>query len=228
MRLRVLYHGNCFDGCSSAGVFTRFYRERIAKGPLDVALPAARAQGGRAAVRRRLLRRRRERLRRLPLLAGPAPHLVVRPPRLGVPAARRRGPLPRRRHRPQVLRSQGQELHQVPGRHRRRQVRLRHGAARRADSLGRDHRRRALPGRQDGGRAEGAGAAPHDLHREQSGSRAGGDVHRRSHQPAAGRDRRRPVRDGPARGPPRPAPAQHRGRSRRRQAGKGRGLLRPG
>jgi hypothetical protein len=37
MRLRVLYHGNCFDGCSSAGVFTRFYRERIAKGPIDVA-----------------------------------------------------------------------------------------------------------------------------------------------------------------------------------------------
>jgi hypothetical protein len=37
VRLRVLYHGNCFDGCSSAGVFTRFYRERIAKGPVDVA-----------------------------------------------------------------------------------------------------------------------------------------------------------------------------------------------
>src|SRR5499427_3867826 len=36
MRLRVLYHGNCFDGCSSAGVFTRFYRERIAKGEIDV------------------------------------------------------------------------------------------------------------------------------------------------------------------------------------------------
>jgi hypothetical protein len=36
VRLRVLYHGNCFDGCSSAGVFTRFYRERIAKGPLDI------------------------------------------------------------------------------------------------------------------------------------------------------------------------------------------------
>lgn len=36
MRLRVLYHGNCFDGCSSAGVFTRFYRERIAKAPVDV------------------------------------------------------------------------------------------------------------------------------------------------------------------------------------------------
>jgi hypothetical protein len=36
MRLRVLYHGSCFDGCSSAGVFTRFYRERIAKGPVEV------------------------------------------------------------------------------------------------------------------------------------------------------------------------------------------------
>src|ERR1700690_4308601 len=36
MRLRVLYHGNCFDGCSAAGVFTRFYRERIAKGSVEV------------------------------------------------------------------------------------------------------------------------------------------------------------------------------------------------
>jgi hypothetical protein len=37
MRLRVLYHGNCFDGCSSAGLFARFYRERIAKGEIEVA-----------------------------------------------------------------------------------------------------------------------------------------------------------------------------------------------
>lgn len=29
MRLRILYHGNCFDGATSAGLFTRFYRERI-------------------------------------------------------------------------------------------------------------------------------------------------------------------------------------------------------
>jgi len=29
VRLRVLYHGNCFDGCSSAGIFARFYREKI-------------------------------------------------------------------------------------------------------------------------------------------------------------------------------------------------------
>jgi hypothetical protein len=37
MRLRVLYHGNCLDGCSSAGLFQRFFRERIAEGPVDVA-----------------------------------------------------------------------------------------------------------------------------------------------------------------------------------------------
>ena len=37
MRLRVLYHGNCFDGCSSAGIFARFYREKIAaKGTAEV------------------------------------------------------------------------------------------------------------------------------------------------------------------------------------------------
>jgi hypothetical protein len=37
VRLHVLYHGNCFDGCSSAGIFARFYREKIAKGPAEVA-----------------------------------------------------------------------------------------------------------------------------------------------------------------------------------------------
>ena len=39
MRLRVLYHGNCFDGCSSAGLFTRFYREHLvgSGSSLDVA-----------------------------------------------------------------------------------------------------------------------------------------------------------------------------------------------
>jgi hypothetical protein len=36
VRLRILYHGNCFDGCSSAGVFTRFYRECVAKGAVDI------------------------------------------------------------------------------------------------------------------------------------------------------------------------------------------------
>jgi len=30
MRLKVLYHANCFDGCASAAVFSRFYAEREA------------------------------------------------------------------------------------------------------------------------------------------------------------------------------------------------------
>lgn len=29
VRLRVLYHGNCFDGATSAGLFSRFFRERV-------------------------------------------------------------------------------------------------------------------------------------------------------------------------------------------------------
>lgn len=36
MRLRVLYHGNCFDGCSSAAIFSRFYREKVARGEVEV------------------------------------------------------------------------------------------------------------------------------------------------------------------------------------------------
>jgi hypothetical protein len=36
VRLRVLYHGNCFDGCSSAAIFARFYREKIARDPVEV------------------------------------------------------------------------------------------------------------------------------------------------------------------------------------------------
>src|SRR5438045_3587923 len=31
MRLKVLFHDNCFDGAASAAVFTRFYRERVNK-----------------------------------------------------------------------------------------------------------------------------------------------------------------------------------------------------
>jgi oligoribonuclease NrnB/cAMP/cGMP phosphodiesterase (DHH superfamily) len=29
MKLRILYHGNCFDGASSAAIFTRFYKSKI-------------------------------------------------------------------------------------------------------------------------------------------------------------------------------------------------------
>jgi len=32
MKLRILYHGHCFDGVASATVFTRFYQSRINKG----------------------------------------------------------------------------------------------------------------------------------------------------------------------------------------------------
>jgi hypothetical protein len=32
MRLRLLYHGHCFDGVASAAVFTRFYRTQVAPG----------------------------------------------------------------------------------------------------------------------------------------------------------------------------------------------------
>ncbi|MDQ3179377.1 MAG: phosphoesterase [Acidobacteriota bacterium] len=31
MKLRILYHGNCFDGVSSAAIFTKFYRTKIHK-----------------------------------------------------------------------------------------------------------------------------------------------------------------------------------------------------
>jgi hypothetical protein len=37
MKLRVLYHGNCFDGSASAGLFARYFRERLAPGNADVA-----------------------------------------------------------------------------------------------------------------------------------------------------------------------------------------------
>lgn len=30
MKLRILYHGNCFDGVSSAAIFTKFYRSHVA------------------------------------------------------------------------------------------------------------------------------------------------------------------------------------------------------
>ena len=117
-------------------------------------LPAAGAQGRRASVLGGLLRRRRERLRRLSLLAGPAPDLVVRSPRVGVPAPGRRGSfradatgasstIPSAKSCTKFLAgvvaakfgfdaAPLAELHRVGG----------------------DHRRRAVHRRQDGGRAE--------------------------------------------------------------------------
>ena len=45
MKLRVLYHGNCFDGSASAGLFARFFRERLASGLAEVAYTAMQHKG---------------------------------------------------------------------------------------------------------------------------------------------------------------------------------------
>jgi hypothetical protein len=45
MKLRVLYHGNCFDGAASAGLFTRFFREQLAKGEAEVAFTPMQHKG---------------------------------------------------------------------------------------------------------------------------------------------------------------------------------------
>src|SRR4051812_26602931 len=29
MKLRILYHGNCFDGAASAAIFSKFYKQQI-------------------------------------------------------------------------------------------------------------------------------------------------------------------------------------------------------
>jgi hypothetical protein len=50
MRLKVLYHGNCFDGASSAALFTRFYRERVAEGPIDVSYASLEHKGTEPAI----------------------------------------------------------------------------------------------------------------------------------------------------------------------------------
>jgi hypothetical protein len=55
MRLRILYHGNCFDGCSSAGLFARFYRERIAKGDLEISYHPLEHKGAGPAIAPNLL-----------------------------------------------------------------------------------------------------------------------------------------------------------------------------
>jgi len=45
MKLRVLYHGNCFDGSASAGLFARFFREHLASGAAEVAYTAMQHKG---------------------------------------------------------------------------------------------------------------------------------------------------------------------------------------
>ncbi len=182
-------------------------------GPPGRGLRPPGTQGRGASHPRTLVRRRRQRLCRFSLLPGSPPALVVRPPRLRLPAAGRRGPLPRRHQRPQVLRPHRPQLRPLPGPHAGREVRLRHRPGGRADRVGRDHRRRPVPHRPDAGRAEGAGAAPDDLDREQPVRRAGRALHRGSGVEAPGGDRRQPLHRRTAGPDPGATPEEHRGRA---------------
>ena len=47
MKLRILYHGNCFDGVSSAAVFTKFYTTKVRPGA-EVAYTPTMLQAGNA------------------------------------------------------------------------------------------------------------------------------------------------------------------------------------
>ena len=55
MRLRVLYHGNCFDGSASAGLFARYFRERLAPGNSLVAYTPMQHKGDAQPIAANLL-----------------------------------------------------------------------------------------------------------------------------------------------------------------------------
>jgi hypothetical protein len=55
MKLRVLYHGNCFDGSASAGLFARYFRERLAKGVAEVAYTPMQHKGDAQPIAENLL-----------------------------------------------------------------------------------------------------------------------------------------------------------------------------
>jgi hypothetical protein len=55
MKLRVLYHGNCFDGSASAGLFARFFREHLAKGEAEVAFTPMQHKGDAQPIAGKLL-----------------------------------------------------------------------------------------------------------------------------------------------------------------------------
>ena len=221
MRLRVLYHGNCFDGCSSAGVFTRFYR------------------GARSPRRRSRSSTGRWSTRATPQPFSPdcfdgdenacVDFRYSQDPRLTWWFD----------HHASAFQLPGDEDHfraDATGR------KFYDPAAKSctkfladtvAAKFGFDAAPLAeliewaeiidgalFPEREDGGRAEGAGAAADDVHREQPPAGARRALHRRPGQPPAGRDRRRPVRRGAAEAAAGAAPAQHRDDPRRRRSWK--------
>lgn len=53
MKLRILYHGNCFDGVSSAAIFTKFYRSTVSAGA-EIAYTPAMHRAGNAFDRAQL------------------------------------------------------------------------------------------------------------------------------------------------------------------------------
>lgn len=55
MRLRILFHGNCFDGSASAGLFARFFREHLAQGSAEVAYTAMQHKGDAEPIDAKLL-----------------------------------------------------------------------------------------------------------------------------------------------------------------------------
>ena len=55
MKLRVLYHGNCFDGSASAGLFARYFRERLAKAGAEVAYTPMQHKGDAQPIAENLL-----------------------------------------------------------------------------------------------------------------------------------------------------------------------------
>ena len=55
MKLRVLYHGNCFDGSASAGLFARFFREQLAKDQGEVAYTPMQHKGDAQPIAEKLL-----------------------------------------------------------------------------------------------------------------------------------------------------------------------------
>src|SRR5205823_97573 len=54
MHLKVLFHDNCFDGASSAAVFTRFYREKV-NGAAKVSYEGLSHKAGGAPIEESLL-----------------------------------------------------------------------------------------------------------------------------------------------------------------------------
>ena len=55
MKLRILFHGNCFDGSASAGLFARFFREHLAQGAAEVAYTAMQHKGDAQPIDGKLL-----------------------------------------------------------------------------------------------------------------------------------------------------------------------------